>query len=393
MTSAALDELAQALARRRSEGLERVRRTVGSAQGPRLSVDGRELLAFARNDYLGLAGAPELVDAACDGARRYGVGAGASHLVTGHGEAHAALEAELAAFVRPCEGARALLFSSGYLANLAILTALAGRSDAIFGDRLNHACLNDGAFLSRATFERYAHGDTAALEARLDATRARRRIIATDAVFSMDGDLAPLAALADIASRHDAWLVVDDAHGFGVLGNGRGSLAECGLTGERIVYMGTLGKAAGVAGAFVAAHPVVIETLIQTARSYIYTTAAPPLTAAVLRTSLALIAAGDARRARLAELIAAFRREACELPWKLLPSRTPIQPLVLGDAATAVAVSSALQERGVLVPAIRPPTVPAGTARLRVSLSAAHTPDDVAALCDALRAVAKEFGA
>ena len=393
MTSAALDELAQALARRRSDGLARVRRTVVSAQGPRLLVDGRELLAFASNDYLGLAAAPELVDAACDGAHRYGVGAGASHLVTGHTEAHAVLEAELAAFVRPCDGARALLFSSGYLANVAILTALAGRADAIFGDRLNHACLNDGALLSRAAFERYAHCDTAALEARLDATPARRRIIATDAVFSMDGDIAPLAALADIASRRDAWLVVDDAHGFGVLGNGRGSLAECGLTGERIVYMGTLGKAAGVAGAFVAAHPVVIETLIQTARSYIYTTAAPPLTAVALRTSLALIAAGDARRARLAELIAAFRREASELPWKLLPSRTPIQPLVLGDAATAVAASAALEERGVLVPAIRPPTVPAGTARLRISLSAAHTLDDVAALCDALRAVAKELRA
>ncbi|HEX7327280.1 MAG TPA: 8-amino-7-oxononanoate synthase [Casimicrobiaceae bacterium] len=393
MTSAALDELAQALARRRSDGLARVRRTVVSAQGPRLLVDGRELLAFASNDYLGLAAAPELVDAACDGAHRYGVGAGASHLVTGHTEAHAVLEAELAAFVRPCDGARALLFSSGYLANVAILTALAGRADAIFGDRLNHACLNDGALLSRAAFERYAHCDTAALEARLDATPARRRIIATDAVFSMDGDIAPLAALADIASRRDAWLVVDDAHGFGVLGNGRGSLAECGLTGERIVYMGTLGKAAGVAGAFVAAHPVVIETLIQTARSYIYTTAAPPLTAVALRASLALIAAGDARRARLAELIAAFRREASELPWKLLPSRTPIQPLVLGDAATAVAASAALEERGVLVPAIRPPTVPAGTARLRISLSAAHTLDDVAALCDALRAVAKELRA
>lgn len=393
MTSAALDELAQALARRRSDGLARVRRTVASAQGPRLLVDGRELLAFASNDYLGLAAAPELVDAACDGAHRYGVGAGASHLVTGHTEAHAVLEAELAAFVRPCDGARALLFSSGYLANVAILTALAGRADAIFGDRLNHACLNDGALLSRAAFERYAHCDTAALEARLDATPARRRIIATDAVFSMDGDIAPLAALADIASRRDAWLVVDDAHGFGVLGNGRGSLAECGLTGERIVYMGTLGKAAGVAGAFVAAHPVVIETLIQTARSYIYTTAAPPLTAVALRASLALIAAGDARRARLAELIAAFRREASELPWKLLPSRTPIQPLVLGDAATAVAASAALEERGVLVPAIRPPTVPAGTARLRISLSAAHTLDDVAALCDALRAVAKELRA
>ena len=393
MGSAALDGLAQALARRRSDGLERVRRTTESVQGPRLSVDGRELLAFASNDYLGLAAATEVIEAARDGARRYGAGAGASHLVTGHTAAHAALEAELAAFVRPCDGARALLFSSGYLANLAILTSLAGRTDAIFGDRLNHACLNDGALLSRASFERYPHGDVAALELRIEAVPARRRIVATDAVFSMDGDVAPLAALADVASRHDAWLVIDDAHGFGVLGNGRGSLAHCGLAGERIVYMGTLGKAAGVAGAFVAAHPVVIETLIQTARPYIYTTASPPMTVEALRASLALIAAGDARRARLAGLIAAFRAGAAGLPWKLLASPTPIQPLVLGDAATAVAVSEALLARGVLVPAIRPPTVPAGTARLRVSLSAAHTSADVAELCSALHAVARECSA
>ncbi|MBS0328053.1 MAG: 8-amino-7-oxononanoate synthase [Proteobacteria bacterium] len=393
MGTAALDLLAQALARRRSDGLERVRRTVESAQGPRLTVDGRDLLAFASNDYLGLAGAPEVIEAARDGARRYGAGAGASHLVTGHTGAHAALEAELAAFVHPCDGARALLFSSGYLANLAILTALAGRSDAIFGDRLNHACLNDGALLSRASYARYPHGDVAALESRMETARGRRCVVATDAVFSMDGDVAPLAALAGVASRHDAWLVVDDAHGFGVLGGGRGSLAHCGIAGERIVYMGTLGKAAGVAGAFVAAHPLVIETLVQTARPYIYTTAAPPMTIEALRASLALIAAGDERRARLAALVEAFRQRAARLPWKLLPSQTPIQPLIVGDAATAVAVSGALFARGVLVPAIRPPTVPAGTARLRISLSAAHTAGDVAVLCDALAAVARERGA
>lgn len=393
MGIAALDELAQALARRRSDGLERVRRTVETAQEPRLRVDGRDLLAFASNDYLGLANAPEVVAAARNGALRYGVGAGASHLVTGHSDAHAALEHELAAFVRPCAGARALLFSSGYLANLAILTALAGRSDAIYADRLNHACLNDGALLSRASFERYPHGDVAALEARIAGVAARRRIVATDAVFSMDGDVAPLASLADVASRHDAWLVVDDAHGFGVLGDGRGSLAHCGVSGERIVYMGTLGKAAGVAGAFVAAHPVVIETLVQTARPYIYTTATPPMMAQALRASLALIADGDARRARLRARVDAFRSEARHLPWKLLPSSTPIQPLVVGDAQAAVAVSQALFARGVLVPAIRPPTVPAGTARLRVSLSAAHTAADVAQLCAALAAVAAELGA
>ncbi|MGH8802613.1 MAG: aminotransferase class I/II-fold pyridoxal phosphate-dependent enzyme, partial [Casimicrobiaceae bacterium] len=237
------------------------------------------------------------------------------------------------------------------------------------------------------------HCDVAALERRLAEVHARRRIVATDAVFSMDGDLAPLHALAEVASRHDAWLVVDDAHGFGVLGDGRGSLAQCGIGGERIVYMGTLGKAAGVAGAFVVAHPVVIETLIQTARPYVYTTAAPPMTAQAIRASLALIIDGDARRRRLTELIAAFRGGASRLPWKLLPSQTPIQPLVIGDAAAAVAVSRALEARGVLVPAIRPPTVPAGTARLRVSLSARHTVADVSALCAALRTVAGETGA
>ena len=229
-------------------------------------VDGRELVAFASNDYLGLANHPDVVAAARDGAARWGVGAGASHLVCGHFAPHAALEAELAAFVRPCAGARALTFSSGYLANLAILTALAGRGDAIFADRLNHACLNDGALLSRAEFVRYPHGDVAALARRLAASTARRKLIATDAVFSMDGDIAPLPALLALAEEFDAWLVVDDAHGFGVLGDGdergRGTLAHFGLESERIVYMGTLGKAAGVAGAFVAAHPAVIETLV-----------------------------------------------------------------------------------------------------------------------------------
>ncbi|HMA32463.1 MAG TPA: aminotransferase class I/II-fold pyridoxal phosphate-dependent enzyme, partial [Casimicrobiaceae bacterium] len=252
----------------------------------------------------------------------------------------------------------------------------------------NHACLNDGALLSRARVERYPHGDVAVLAERIAAARARRRFIATDAVFSMDGDIAPLPALLDLARQHDAWLVVDDAHGFGVLGGGRGSLAHFGLRSERIVYMGTLGKAAGVAGAFVAAHPAVIETLVQGARSYIYTTAAPPLTAEALRVSLALIADGEARRTHLAALVAAFRERAAALPWRLLPSRTPIQPLVIGDSGKAVAVSAALQEMGICVPAIRPPTVPRGTARLRVSLSAAHLLSDVHELADALQLVA-----
>jgi len=385
----AIAELERDLVRRRAEGLARERRIVESPQGAQIRVGERTLLAFASNDYLGLANAPALIAAARDAALRWGVGAGASHLIVGHAAAHAALEHELAAFVAPCAGARALTFSSGYLANLAILTALASRRDAIFADRLNHACLTDGALLSRASFIRYRHADPARLEHALAASNAPRKLIVTDAVFSMDGDIAPLPDLLRLADANDAWLVVDDAHGFGVLGEGRGTLAHFGLESERIVYMGTLGKAAGVAGAFVAAHPSVIETLVQSARSYVYTTAAPPLLAETLRAALAAIRDGRQRRARLTELIALFRRASGEWPWKLLPSSTPIQPIVIGDVQTTCAVADALLARGILVPPIRPPTVPAGTARLRVSLSAAHSPADVETLVAALREIAE----
>jgi len=364
--AALIAALERDLAERAAAGLARERRIVDSPQGPRVIVDGRELVAFASNDYLGLANHPALIAAVAAAASRWGVGAGASHLVSGHYHSHEALENELAAFVRPCAGARALTFSSGYLANLAILTALAGRGDAIFADRLNHACLNDGALLSRAEFVRYAHGDIAALRARLASARAPRKLIATDAVFSMDGDLAPLPALLALAEEFDAWLVVDDAHGFGVLGEGRGSLAEMGIASERIVLMGTLGKAAGVAGAFVAAHPAVIDTLVQTARPYIYTTASPPLLAEALRASLAMIRDDAPRRAHLGMLIERFRERMRVLPFALADSRTAIQPLIVGANETAVGLSAALLQRGFWVPAIRPPTVPQGTARLRV---------------------------
>ena len=259
-------------------------------------------------------------------------------------------------------------------------------------DRLNHACLNDGALLARADFVRYAHCDVAALRARLATSKARRKLIATDAVFSMDGDLAPLPALLELADEFDAWLVVDDAHGFGVLGEGRGSVAEFRLASERIVLMGTMGKAAGVAGAFVTAHPAVIETLVQTARPYIYTTAAPPLLAEALHASLAIIRDDAPRRAHLAALIEQFRERARSLPFTLADSRTAIQPVIVGGNEAAVGLSDALMQRGFWVPAIRPPTVPRGTARLRVSLSASHTRADVDALADALAALAPEFG-
>ena len=376
-------------------GLRRTRRTLESAQGPRVTVDGRELVAFASNDYLGLASHPDIVAAVRDGAVRWGGGAGASHLVCGHFAPHAALETELAEFVRPSAGAKALTFSSGYLANLAILTALAGRSDAIFADRLNHACLNDGALLSRAEFIRYPHRDVAALARRLAASTARRKVIATDAVFSMDGDLAPLPELCALADEHDAWLVVDDAHGFGVLGEGkdagRGTLAHFGLASERIVYMGTLGKAAGLAGAFVAANPAVIETLVQTARSYVFTTAAPPFVAEALRASLAILRGDGVRRAHLHAVITRFRERMRTLPWALRDSPTPIQPIVVGANAAAVELADELWNRGFWIPAIRPPTVPKGSARLRVSLTAAHALADVDALVDALADLAPRF--
>lgn len=380
--------LARDLAARDAAGLTRQRRALDSPQGARVVVGGREVVAFASNDYLGLANHPAVVAAARDAAQRWGVGAGASHLVSGHFAPHAALEDALAAFTRPSPGARALTFSTGYLANLAILTALASRGDAIFADRLNHACLNDGALLSRAAFVRYPHADVGALRSRLAASTARRKLIATDAVFSMDGDRAPLPSLLALADEFDAWLVVDDAHGFGVQGDGRGTVAHFGLASERIVYMGTLGKAAGVAGAFVAAHPAVIETLVQTARPYIFTTAPPPLLAAALSAALAVIRDDAPRRAHLVALIARFREGMRGLPWTLLPSPTAIQPLVVGANDAAVALADALWRRGFWVPAIRPPTVPAGTARLRITLTAAHAEADVDALVAALAELA-----
>jgi 8-amino-7-oxononanoate synthase len=384
----AFARLEAALAKRRAGGLARQRRIVASPCGPHLVVDGVPMLAFASNDYLGLAADPALAAATSAAAARWGVGAGASPLICGHCVPHDELEEELAEFVAPCKGARGLTFATGYAANVAILATLARRGDTIFADRLNHASLIDGAELARAEHVRYAHGDAEALAAMLARAGSGGKVIATDAVFSMDGDLAPLPRLLELAQAHDAWLVVDDAHGFGVLGEGRGSLAHCGIASERIVYMGTLGKAAGVAGAFVAAHPLVIATLRETARPYVYSTAPPAMLAQTLRAALALVRDAAPRRAHLAALIARFRTGALDLPWRLLPSATPIQPLVVGDAQAALGLTDRLQAAGIWVPAIRPPTVPQGTARLRVSLSAAHTAADADRLLSALRDIA-----
>ncbi len=377
-------ELAAELAALESRGLRRTRRILSSPQSARVTVDGCEYTAFCSNDYLGLAADPRLAAAAHDGVDRYGVGAGASHLILGHSAAHHALEAALATFVHL---PRAVLFATGYMANMGVVSALVGRGDAVFADRLNHASLNDAALVSRAAFKRYAHGDLAALARLLESTKARRRLVISDAVFSMDGDLAPVPELVALCERWDADLVLDDAHGFGVLGaGGRGVLEHFAVASPRVIYMATLGKAAGVSGAFVAGDTAVIETLIQRARPYIYTTATPPLLAQALLASLPLIAQEGWRRERLRELIAQLKQQLLGFSLPLLPSVTPIQPLLVGSNEAALQLSAQLAIQGLLVPAIRPPTVPQGTARLRISLSAAHTAEDVARLAAALRA-------
>jgi 8-amino-7-oxononanoate synthase len=384
-----LDDLRDALASTDASALRRQRRQTDSPCAPLVSMGGKQVLAFASNDYLGLANHPQLIEAAAEGARRWGVGAGASHLVSGHSAVHEALEKEIARFV-DCEAA--LVFSTGYMANIAVMPALIGRGDEIFADRLNHASLVDGALLSRASLSRYAHNDMEALADMLDASEAKRKLIVTDAVFSMDGDIAPLPRLLELAEQHDAWLLVDDAHGFGVLGpQGRGSLAASSLQSERIILMGTLGKAAGVSGAFVAGNRILVDWLLQKSRSYIFTTAMPPMLAHVLLSSLELIENADDRRRHLNALVERFRDSMSPYAKRLTSSSTPIQPIVIGDNAETLAVAAGLIERDIWTPAIRPPTVPVGTARLRVSLSAAHSLAQVdqltAALCEQMSAL------
>ncbi|CUB00237.1 8-amino-7-oxononanoate synthase [Thiomonas bhubaneswarensis] len=403
-----IDHLNQQLLERAAEGLQRQRRTAHTACAPRQQVragDGappRDLLGFCSNDYLGLANHPALIEAITSGVHLYGAGSGASHLVSGHSQAHEALESLLAQWMAPAiPQARVLTFSTGYMANLALLTALADEQATLFCDKLNHASLIDGARLSKAEVRRYPHGDLAALERQLSTCTTPLRLIVTDTVFSMDGDQADLPALLALAERFDAWLILDDAHGFGVLGpQGQGSLAQAGLRSERFILMGTLGKAAGVSGAFVAAHPIIIDWLMQTARTAVFTTASPPALAHALLTSLQLIASeeGVQRRARLQQHIAQLRSglqtliaQFLELGWSMGASDTPIQPLIVGDNAQALSLSSALDAQGLWIPAIRPPTVPVGKARLRITLSAAHTSDDIQRLLAALHEIARDF--
>ncbi|MEO5694275.1 MAG: 8-amino-7-oxononanoate synthase [Usitatibacter sp.] len=374
--------LADGLAALERDDLRRRRRVLDSAQGPRIVVDGREATNFSSNDYLGLANHPRLRAAAHAAIDSFGVGAGASPLVTGQMRAHQQAEARFATFTGlPA----ALLFPSGYAANLGVLAALCDRHAEIFADRLDHACLNDGAILSRAEFTRYPHMDLAALESRLATSKSAVRVVATDTVFSMDGDLAPVPELLALCERHEAWLLLDDAHGFGVLGaTGRGSLEHFGLKSDRVIYMATLGKALGGYGAFVGASPMVIDWLVQKARTYVFSTALPPAVAATATAAMDLLEEEPQLVVRLHQRIALFRSLAASAQLPLAASGTAIQPLMIGDAARAMAASAKLLERGYCVPAIRPPTVPEGTSRLRVTISAAHSPGEVRGLVAAL---------
>lgn len=377
-----LAALQKELEQRKADGLLRQRRLLDSPQAEHIVANQQPYLSFCSNDYLGLANRPELIAAMQKAAGDSGVGSGASNLITGHHRYHDALEKQLASFV---EMPAALLFSTGYMANIGVLGALAGRGDAIFADKLNHACLNDGAYFSYADFHRYPHNDVAALEKLLQASKARHKLIAADAVFSMDGDIAPIPEYLALCEKYDAYLYLDDAHGFGVLGeHGQGSLNHFNIKSPRIIVMATLGKAAGVAGAFVAGEQVVIDYLIQKAKSYVYSTPAPPALSATLSASVQLIEQGDDLRANLKALIAYLKQNLKLKKWKLLESDTAIQPLIIGGNEESLTVSEYLQTHGILVPAIRPPTVPTGTARLRISLSAAHSLDDVKQLVAAI---------
>jgi len=375
-------DLTAALNERRQQHRYRQRLEQQAPAGREAIINGRRLLNFCGNDYLGLANHPQVVAAFKQAADQFGVGSGASHLVCGHSHYHHALEEQLAAF---CGRPRALLFSTGYMANLAVIQALVGKGDAVFEDRLNHASLIDGGLASGARFRRYRHADVDALASQLASVTTGRKLVVTDGVFSMDGDIAPLPQLAAVCEQHQAWLMVDDAHGFGVLGSqGGGCVAAHKMQQQVPVLMGTLGKSFGTFGAFVAGSEELIETLIQFARPYIYTTALPPAVAAATLASLERVQQDHFRREKLNMLIARFRQGAEQKGFALMPSGTPIQPLLIGEDEQALRLSQQLRDKGFLISAIRPPTVPEGTARLRITLSAVHEPEDIDQLIDAL---------
>ncbi|PPD35529.1 MAG: 8-amino-7-oxononanoate synthase [Methylomonas sp.] len=373
---------AEPLEHLKRQGLYRRRRLVEGPQSVLLTVDGQPVVNFCSNDYLGLANHPQVVAAFQTAVNDYGVGSGSAHLICGHSRAHHALETELAEFTNR---QRALLFSTGYMANLGVISALVGRGDSVLEDRLNHASLLDGGLLSRANFSRYRHLDSADLQDKLASFR-QKALIVSDGVFSMDGDLADLPTLATLAADHHAGLLIDDAHGFGVLGaNGGGIVEHFGLTQTEVpILMGTLGKAFGTFGAFVAGSEELIEMLIQKARSYVFTTALPAAVAEATRVSLRLLQTETWRRDKLQQLVARFRSGAQQQGLQLMESFTAIQPVLIGDSQRAVDISNALLRQGFWVSAIRPPTVPAGTARLRITFSADQDEQQVDALLVAL---------
>ncbi len=388
-----LGQIEDQLASLSDQQLRRQLREVQTPTAPSLIVDGEPLTAFCSNDYLGLAADPRVIEALREGALRYGAGSGASHLISGHSVAHAQLEARLADMQAPhLIQPRALFFSTGYMANLAVLTALAGKDADIFSEALNHASLIDGARLSRARVTIYTRDDLAALDRLLAASTASTKLVVTDSVFSMEGAIAPLPELLALCERHQAWLVVDDAHGFGVLGEqGAGVLQHFGLRSPQLVYIGTLGKAAGVSGAFVAAHATVIEWLVQRARTYIYTTATPPAIAHALLTSLEIISGsdGNARRQKLKAHIEQFHKALKLKRWHLLPSETPIQAILIGANQPTLDAGESLRAQGLWVAAIRPPTVAKDTARLRITLSAAHESAQITQLANTICEIEK----
>lgn len=381
-----LEELVQKLELRKKEGLFRQRLIRQGPQTSHLKIESQLNLSFCSNDYLGLANHPDVVAALCQGSLQYGVGSGASHLISGHSSAHHELEEALARFV---ELPSALLFSTGYMANIAVVSTLIGHHGAVFADKLNHASLNDAVLLSRAQLIRYPHLDLESLERALARTKASNKLVLTDAVFSMDGDIAPIKEILTLCQQYGAWLLVDDAHGFGVLGrSGKGilhDLDQIDLNSPHLVYMATLGKSVGVFGAFVAGQPELIEILIQFARTYGYTTAMPSALACAVMKSLTVIEQEQWRRDRLTQHISFLRNHYQSSQWSLLPSKTPIQPLLIGKSNVVTQLSERLRREGILVPAIRPPTVPVGKSRLRISLSASHSEEEVKHLVDSLQ--------
>jgi len=379
-------DLAEELQQIKQKNLYRSRRVISTPQGVEITIDNKQLINFSSNDYLGLANHPDVIQSFKQATDNYGVGSGSAHLICGHSKSHHALEEELAEFTGRD---RALLFSTGYMANLGVISALLGRGDQVFQDRLNHASLLDGGLLSGARFKRYLHNDIDDLNNKIKVIDGRTLIV-TDGVFSMDGDVASLSELSALAAKKNAWLMVDDAHGLGVLGEtGAGILQQQGITQSDVaILMGTLGKGFGTFGAFVAGSDVLIETLIQKARSYVFTTAMPAAVAEATRTSLKLLIKENWRRDRLRFLVQRFQLGASQLGLSIMPSDTAIQPLLMGDSQRATAISEALLNKGFLVSAIRPPTVPKGEARLRITFSANHQEQHVDQLLDVLEKVA-----